>query len=201
MFVCLRRIAVEKLLITGGKPLKGTVAISGAKNAVVAIIPATLLVKGVCRIENVPDISDVDIIVKMISSLGAKVQREGSNTLIIDSSDLKTYVADPVLASKMRASYYLMGALIGRFGNAHVPPPGGCNFGSRPIDQHIKAFKHLNCLVAEDDVFVKIDASSLKGGNIFRHGFRRCDHKCNSCGGNGTGKDRTRKRCKRTSCS
>lgn len=158
---------MEKLLITGGKPLKGTVAISGAKNAVVAIIPAALLVKGVCRIENVPDISDVDIIVKMISSLGAKVQKEGSNTLIIDSSDLKTYVADPVLAAKMRASYYLMGALIGRFGNAHVPPPGGCNFGSRPIDQHIKAFKHLNCLVAEDDVFVKIDASSLKGGNIY----------------------------------
>ena len=158
---------MEKLLINGGKPLKGTVAISGAKNAVVAIIPAALLVKGVCRIENVPDISDVDIIVKMITSLGAKVQKEGTNTLIIDSSELKTYVADPTLAAKMRASYYLMGALIGRFGNAHVPPPGGCNFGCRPIDQHIKAFKYLNCLVAEDGVFVKIDASSLRGGNVY----------------------------------
>ncbi len=158
---------MEKLLIHGGKALNGTVAISGAKNAVVAIIPAALLVKGVCTIENVPDISDVDIIIKMITSLGAKVQREGLNTLIIDSSELKTYVADPALASKMRASYYLMGALVGRFGNAHVPPPGGCNFGKRPIDQHLKAFKNLNCLVTEDDVFVKIDASSLKGGNVY----------------------------------
>ncbi len=158
---------MEKLLINGGKPLKGSVSVSGAKNAVVAIIPATLLVKGVCRIENVPDISDVDIIIKMITSLGAKVQKEGKNTLVIDSTELKTYVADPELAARMRASYYLMGALVGRFGNAHVPPPGGCNFGSRPIDQHIKAFKYLNCLVAEDKVFVKIDASSLRGGNIY----------------------------------
>jgi len=158
---------VEKLLIKGGKPLKGEVMISGAKNAAVAIIPATLLVKGVCRIENVPDISDVDSIVKMITSLGAKVEREDQNTLIIDSTELKTYVADPHLAAKMRASYYLMGALVGRFGNAHVPPPGGCNFGVRPIDQHIKAFKCMNCRVVEDDPFVKIDGSSLRGGNVY----------------------------------
>lgn len=158
---------MEKLLITGGKPLKGTVAISGAKNAVVAIIPAALLVKGVCRIENVPDISDVDIIVKMISSLGAKVERDGSNTLIIDSSDLKTYVADPVLAAKMRASYYLMGALLGRFGKAKVPPPGGCNFGTRPIDQHLKSFECLGCKVSCDDTFVNIDGDELGGGNVY----------------------------------
>ena len=158
---------MERLLINGGKPLKGSVVISGAKNAVVAIIPATLLVRGVCRIENVPDISDVDIIIRMISSLGAKVTKENENTLIIDSSELKTYVAEKSLAEKMRASYYLMGALIGRFGNAHVPPPGGSNFGSRPIDQHLKAFRSLNCRVAEDDGFIKIDASSLKGGNVY----------------------------------
>jgi len=158
---------VEKLLIKGGKPLKGEVVISGAKNAAVAIIPATLLVKGVCRIENVPDISDVDSIVKMIVSLGAKVEKEDQNTLIIDATELKTYVADPELAAKMRASYYLMGALVGRFGNAHVPPPGGCNFGVRPIDQHIKAFESLNCRVVEDNPFVKIDGSSLKGGNVY----------------------------------
>jgi len=159
---------VEKLLINGGRPLKGTVTISGAKNAAVAIIPAALLVKGICRIENVPDISDVDSILKMIVSLGAKVERENINTLVIDSTELKTYVADPELAAKMRASYYLMGALVGRFGNAHVPPPGGCNFGVRPIDQHIKAFKYLNCRVDESsEDFVKIDASSLKGGNVY----------------------------------
>lgn len=158
---------MEKLLITGGKPLKGEVSISGAKNAAVAIIPAALLVKGVCRIENVPDISDVDSIVKMIISLGAKVEKPDINTLIIDSTSLSTYVADPVLAAKMRASYYLMGALVGRFKNAHVPPPGGCNFGVRPIDQHLKAFKYLGCSVAEDDGFIKIDGSSLKGGNVY----------------------------------
>ena len=158
---------MEKLLIKGGIPLKGEVSISGAKNAAVAIIPAALLVNGVCRIENVPDISDVDSIIKMISSLGATVERKDRNTLIIDSSDLKTYVADPELALKMRASYYLMGALAGRFRNAHVPPPGGCNFGTRPIDQHLKAFRMLNCRVVEDDPFVKIDGSSLRGGNIY----------------------------------
>ena len=158
---------MEKLLIKGGIPLKGEVSISGAKNAAVAIIPAALLVNGVCRIENVPDISDVDSIIKMISSLGAVVERKDRNTLIIDSSDLKTYVADPELALKMRASYYLMGALAGRFRNAHVPPPGGCNFGTRPIDQHLKAFRMLNCRVVEDDPFVKIDGSSLRGGNIY----------------------------------
>jgi len=158
---------LEKLLITGGKPLRGSVSISGAKNAAVAIIPAALLVKGICRIENVPDISDVDSIVKMIISLGAKVEKPDMNTLVIDSSELKTYVADKDLASRMRASYYLMGALVGRFRNAHVPPPGGCNFGVRPIDQHLKAFKYLSCSVTEDDGFVKIDGASLKGGNVY----------------------------------
>ena len=158
---------MEKLLIKGGKPLRGEINISGAKNAAVAIIPAALLVKGVCRIENVPDISDVDSIVKMIISLGAKVEKPDMNTLVIDSTNLKTYVADPELALKMRASYYLMGALVGRFRNAHVPPPGGCNFGVRPIDQHLKAFRYLNCSIAEDDGFVKIDGVSLRGGNVY----------------------------------
>ena len=158
---------MEKLLITGGKPLKGSVSISGAKNAAVAIIPAALLIKGVCRIENVPDISDVDSIVKMIISLGAKVEKPDMNTLVIDSTELKTYVADPELAAKMRASYYLMGALVGRFRNAHVPLPGGCNFGVRPIDQHLKAFKYLGCGIAEDDGFVKLDGASLRGGNVY----------------------------------
>lgn len=158
---------MEKLLISGGKPLKGSVSVSGAKNAAVAIIPAALLVKGVCRIENVPDISDVDSIIKMIISLGAKVEKPDMNTLIIDSSSLETYVADKELAAKMRASYYLMGALVGRFRNAHVPLPGGCNFGVRPIDQHLKAFKYLNCNVVVDDDFVKVDGVSLRGGNVY----------------------------------
>ena len=159
---------MDKLVINGGKPLRGEVTISGAKNAVVAIIPAVLLVKGKCRIENVPDISDVGSILTMIEYLGAKVDKIDCNTVEIDCTTLDTYIADKELASKMRASYYLMGALAGRFGKAEVPAPGGCNFGTRPIDQHIKGFNSLGCITdCSDNSVVKIDASNLRGGNVF----------------------------------
>jgi UDP-N-acetylglucosamine 1-carboxyvinyltransferase len=158
---------LEKLVINGGRPLKGEVAISGAKNAVVAIIPAVLLVNGVCKIENVPDISDVDSILKMIESLGAKVNKIDKNTVEIDCTSLKTYIADRELALKMRASYYLMGALIGRFKKAVVPPPGGCNFGVRPIDQHIKGFEALGCITDCAEGEVRIDAKKLRGSSVF----------------------------------
>ena len=158
---------MEKLVINGGRPLKGEVAISGAKNAVVAIIPAVLLVNGVCKIENVPDISDVDSILKMIESLGAKVNKIDKNTVEIDCTSLKTYIADRELALKMRASYYLMGALIGRFKKAVVPPPGGCNFGVRPIDQHIKGFEALGCITDCAEGEVRIDAKKLCGSSVF----------------------------------
>ncbi len=160
---------MEKLVIRGGKPLKGEVSISGAKNAVVAIIPAVLLVKGRCVIENVPDISDVDSILKMIEFLGAKVSKIDKNTVDIDCTTLDTYVVDKQLASKMRASYYLMGALIGRFGKAIVPTPGGCNFGVRPIDQHIKGFETLGCQTdcCDNDEVVKIDGENLHGDDVF----------------------------------
>ncbi len=158
---------MEKLVINGGKPLKGEVSISGAKNAVVAIIPAVLLVNGVCKIENVPDISDVDSILKMVESLGAKVNKIDKNTVEIDCTALKTYIADRELAMKMRASYYLMGALIGRFKKAVVPPPGGCNFGVRPIDQHIKGFEALGCVTDCAEGEVRIDAKKLCGSSVF----------------------------------
>lgn len=157
---------MDKILITGGKPLKGEIHISGAKNAAVAILPAALLISGRCIIENVPDISDVDSILKMMDSLGAEVVKFGRNTVIIDSTNLHTWKADPELTLKMRASYYLMGALIGRFNKASVPPPGGCNFGTRPIDQHLKSFEALGCSVNCDDTYVNIDASCLSGGNV-----------------------------------
>ena len=161
-------IGLEKLVIRGGKPLKGEVSISGAKNAVVAIIPAVLLVKGKCRIENVPDISDVESILTMIKYLGAKVDRIDLNTVDIDCTTLDTHIVDKELAAKMRASYYLMGALIGRFGKAVVPSPGGCNFGVRPIDQHIKGFERLGCVTkCDDEGVVSIDASGLRGNDIF----------------------------------
>ena len=120
--------------IIGGTPLLGEVTISGAKNAAVAILPATLLVADVCRIENVPDISDVRILLDILRGMGAKVGYEDRNTVIIDCSEVASIHPDPVLVRKMRASYYLMGALLGRFGRADVALPGGCNFASRPGD-------------------------------------------------------------------
>ncbi len=158
---------MDKFLIKGGKPLQGEVRISGAKNAAVAIIPATVLVEGKCTIENVPDISDVDSILNMISSLGAQVSKPDCNTVVIDATELSTCTVEPKLAAKMRASYYLMGALIGRCDEAHVPPPGGCNFDTRPIDQHLKSFECLNCKIDIDDTFVNIDSSTLSGGNVY----------------------------------
>jgi len=158
---------VDKILIKGGIPLKGEVHISGAKNAAVAIIPAALLVEGKCTIENVPDISDVDSILAMIRSLGARVEKPDINTVVIDAENVSGCTAQPELAAKMRASYYLMGALIGRMGEAHVPPPGGCNFGTRPIDQHLKSFECLGCMIDTDDTFVNINADDLSGGNVY----------------------------------
>ena len=142
--------------ITGGKPLSGSVTISGAKNAVVAILPAALLVEGVCRIENVPDISDVRVLLNMLEDLGAKVTMEGTETVIIDSTNITSTTPSAELVRKMRASYYLMGALLGRFGKAHVALPGGCNFASRPIDQHIKGFMALGADVEETDEYVDL---------------------------------------------
>ena len=142
--------------ITGGKPLNGSVTISGAKNAVVAILPAALLVDGVCRIENVPDISDVRVLLNMLEDLGAKVTMEGTDTVIIDSTNITSTTPSAELVRKMRASYYLMGALLGRFGKAHVALPGGCNFASRPIDQHIKGFMALGADVEETDEYVDL---------------------------------------------
>ncbi len=140
--------------IHGGNTLNGAVTISGAKNAAVAILPAALLVKGVCRIENVPDISDVRILLEIIRGMGAKVEQPEPGVVIIDSSGPINTSPDEELARKMRASYYLMGALLGRFGQAHVALPGGCNFAARPIDQHIKGFRMLGADVDEAETYV-----------------------------------------------
>ena len=142
--------------IHGGTPLNGAVTISGAKNAVVAILPAALLVKGVCRIENVPDISDVRILLEIIEGMGAKVEKPEPGVVVIDSSGPISTSPNEELARKMRASYYLMGALLGRFGQAHVALPGGCNFAARPIDQHIKGFRMLGAEVDETEAYVNM---------------------------------------------
>ena len=158
---------MEKCVINGGNALCGTVDISGAKNAAVAIIPATILIEDECIIENVPDIQDVRIILDILSSLGAKVEKISANTVKIDASTLNTYIAEKEMASKMRASYYLLGALCGRFKKAAVPPPGGCNFGIRPIDQHIKGFEALNCKVEIKHGSINVDGENIKGGQVY----------------------------------
>ena len=131
---------MTKYVIQGGKPLFGEITISGAKNAAVAIIPATLLVSGTCRIENIPQISDVTLILNILQDLGADVRTVNRTTVDIDCSHIHNARVPEELARRIRASYYLIGALLGRFGSAEVPPPGGCDLGGRPIDQHIKGF-------------------------------------------------------------
>jgi len=142
--------------ITGGTPLEGTVTISGAKNAAVAILPAALLVKGACRIENVPDISDVRILLSILEGMGAKIQYPQQGTVIMDCTDVRNVEPNPELVKKLRASYYLMGALLGRFGSGKVALPGGCSFASRPIDQHLKGFRALGAQVIETEAYIEL---------------------------------------------
>ncbi len=154
--------------IVGGKPLNGTVTINGAKNAAVAILPATILVQGKCRIENVPDISDVRILLDILSDLGASISQLEPGVVEIDCTNVTSTHPNPELVRKMRASYYLMGSLLSRFGCANVALPGGCNFASRPIDQHIKGFMALGAKVEETEDYVNLGASTrgLHGNRV-----------------------------------
>ena len=154
--------------ITGGTPLKGSVTIGGAKNAAVAILPATLLVPGKCRIENVPEISDVANLLDILRSMGAKVDMIDSSTVEIDCTDVEYGEPNAELVRKIRASYYLMGAQMSRYGKAHVALPGGCSFASRPIDQHIKGFEALGAEVEETEEYVDIKPGEegLRGERI-----------------------------------
>ena len=152
---------MEKYVIKGGSALHGEVEISGAKNAAVAIIPAALMVDGVCRIENLPQISDTDMLLTILADLGAKVSFINKSTIEIDCTDVHYSDAPYDLMRKIRASYYLIGAMLGRFGTAKTTMPGGCNFGVRPIDQHIKAFEALGAEVTVDGGF--IDAQTKNG--------------------------------------
>ena len=154
--------------ITGGIPLSGEVTISGAKNAAVAILPAALLVEGKCRVENVPDISDVHVLLDILRDMGAGVTQEAGGTVVLDCTTISKREPNPDLVRKMRASYYLMGALLSRFGRAKVALPGGCNFASRPIDQHIKGFRALGAEVEETEEYVSLEPGEdgLRGSRI-----------------------------------
>jgi len=158
---------LEKLVITGPTPLKGEVEISGAKNAAVALLPATLLIDGVCTITNVPNISDVQILCKILGEMGAKIDWTGKNELKIDTTNITTTQAPLDLTSKFRASYYLIGAMLGRTGKIEVGMPGGCNLGARPIDQHIKGFELLGANVEVGKGTISAKASCLKGAHIY----------------------------------
>ena len=159
---------MEKFIVNGPTRLVGKVNISGAKNAAVGILPATLLVNGKCHLENVPDISDIRAYCTILESLGAKIEYISRNELIIDNSNIKTAIASYDLTSKFRASYYLLGALLGRFNEVQIGLPGGCNLGARPIDQHIKAFEKLGAKVTVKGgkVYAK-KTEQLKGTSIF----------------------------------
>ena len=159
----------EKLVINGGNPLTGEIEVSGMKNSAVAIIFGTILTEGKCVIENLPDISDVSDSLEILSSIGAKIKRLNKTTYEIDTSVIRPGSSPYNLVRKMRASYYILGAELGRFGKAHAAYPGGCDFGTRPIDQHIKGFEALGAKVDFENGYIDADTdgNGMCGANIY----------------------------------
>lgn len=160
---------MNQYIIHGGQPLFGEITISGAKNAAVAIIPAALLVDGTCRIENIPQISDVTLLFSILEELGARVRVLNRHAVEVDCHAIRSTHPSYELARKIRASYYLIGALLGRFGEATVAMPGGCDFGVRPIDQHVKGFTAMGAEVKVESGFIQATASGgrLTGANVY----------------------------------
>ena len=160
---------MNQYIIRGNRPLFGEVTISGAKNAAVAIIPAALMVDGICRIDNVPQISDVTLFFSILEALGSKVRVLNQHTVEIASHSIHSTQPSYDLCRRFRASYYLIGALLGRFGEATVAMPGGCDFGVRPIDQHIKGFNAMGAEVSVEGGFIHAKAKNgrLTGASIY----------------------------------
>ena len=157
----------DHITIDGKQRLHGEVYINGAKNAALAIIPASVLSNDVCVIENLPDIDDVTSYYKALIKIGAKCDFRDSHTLEVDCSKIDSYTAVCENIKKIRASYYLVGALLGRFGKAEVMMPGGCNLGTRPIDYHVKGFEALGAKVVIENGMIKASADELKGAHIY----------------------------------
>jgi len=157
---------MEKLIVAGGKPLRGTVQMTGAKNSAIAVIPAALLADSPVTLENLPDLSDVAVYVEILEELGAAVVRQGDK-MTIDPRNVRSIPMPNGNVKKLRASYYLMGALLGRFGEAVVGMPGGCNFEPRPIDQHIKGFEALGAEVRNEHGCIHLKAKQLRGAKIY----------------------------------
>mgnify|MGYP000877091774 CR=1 FL=1 len=162
-----RVLSLDKFIITGGHRLEGEVNISGAKNAAVAIIPAVALSDDVCRLENIPEITDVASMLHILRDLGAKVRWVNHTTVEIDPRPMNSYVASYELSHKIRGSYYLLGALLGRFHHSVVPLPGGCYLGVRPIDQHLKGFAALGASYTLSGGMVDVQSDHLHGGNVY----------------------------------
>lgn len=159
---------MEQLLIKGGKPLSGEVSVSGAKNAALGILPAALLSRDICRIENVPCINDIIVLLEAMQDLGVKIEFEDNgHTVVMDCRHVKKLTVDYEHIKKIRASYYLLGALLGGYKKSEVALPGGCNIGSRPIDQHIKGFEALGATVEIEHGMIKTNAKKLKGDSIY----------------------------------
>ena len=160
-------VALEKFLITGGVKLKGEVTISGAKNAAVAILPATLLADGPCVIENVPNISDIAVITRILSDMGAEIRYLDKTTIEINTAGVASHIVPYEMTKQLRASSYFMGAMLGRFGKAKVSLPGGCDLGARPIDQHLKGFSCLGADCTIEHGMVNIEARNLTGSQVY----------------------------------
>ncbi|MBP5160171.1 MAG: UDP-N-acetylglucosamine 1-carboxyvinyltransferase [Lachnospiraceae bacterium] len=158
---------MDQYIIKGGKPLAGEVTISGAKNAALGILAAAVMTDELVTIENLPDVRDINVLLEAIEAIGARVERIDRHTVQIESANINSVNIDDDSMRKIRASYYLLGALLGKYRNAKVSLPGGCNIGSRPIDQHIKGFEALGAEVSIKYGFVEANADELTGAHIY----------------------------------
>ena len=157
----------DRIIVRGGKRLEGNVVVGGSKNAAVAIICASAMIKGKVTLENIPKMTDIQVLLDTLSQIGATVNWTAEKTVQIDTTDIKSYVCDNIDLSTVRGSYYVVGSLLGRFRQAKVVFPGGCNFAPRPIDQHIYAFETLGCTVETTGGYITAKARKLVGNNIY----------------------------------
>lgn len=157
---------MKQITIEGGHSLEGTIKISGAKNSAVALIPASLLSDEIVKIDNIPNISDIDALNEILEYLGANIKRE-NDLMIIDSSNIENKPIPENISKKLRASYYFMGALLGKYKHVEMYFPGGCSIGTRPINLHLKGFEALGATVIEEENKYIINADELKGGHIY----------------------------------
>lgn len=162
-----RGVSVEQYVIKGGIPLSGEVEIGGAKNAALAILAAANMTDETVCIENLPDVRDINAMLEAMEEIGARVERVDRHTVTINGSGVESFIVEHESMKKIRASYYLLGALLGKYKRAQVPLPGGCNIGSRPIDQHLKGFKAMGAKTRIEHGFIIAEAEELHGAHIF----------------------------------